>query len=47
LPLFFSIFYIYLIHTLALLFAELSGFGWKKMILKDWVTESSALKGFG
>jgi len=47
LPLFFSIFYIYLIHTLALLFAELSRFGWKKMILKDWVTDSPALKGFG
>ena len=46
-PFFFYILHIYLIHILALLFAELSGFGWEKMIIKDWVTEVPSLKGFG
>lgn len=46
-PFFYYILHIYLIHTLALVFAELSGFGWEIMILKDWVTEVPALKGYG
>ncbi|SFZ93953.1 Uncharacterized membrane protein [Flaviramulus basaltis] len=46
-PFFYYIIHIYLIHVLALLYAELSGFGWGKMILKDWVTEAPSLKGFG
>ncbi|WP_396171834.1 DUF1624 domain-containing protein [Flavobacterium sp.] len=46
-PFFYYILHIYLIHLLALLFAELSGFGWRIMILQDWVTETPALKGFG
>lgn len=46
-PFFYYIIHIYLIHLIALLFAELSGFGWRIMILQDWVTESPSLKGYG
>ncbi|MGL2964469.1 DUF1624 domain-containing protein [Flavobacterium sp. RSB2_4_14] len=46
-PFFYYILHLYLIHLVALLFAELSGFGWQKMILADWMTEVPALKGFG
>jgi uncharacterized membrane protein len=46
-PFFYYILHIYLIHILALVLAELSGFGWEIMILKDWVTEVPALKGYG
>ena len=46
-PFFYYILHIYLIHLIALLFAELSGFGWRLLILKDWVTETPALKGYG
>jgi uncharacterized membrane protein len=46
-PFFYYILHLYLIHIAALLFAELTGFGWQKMILEDWVTEIPALKGFG
>lgn len=46
-PFFYYILHLYLIHLIALIFAELSGFGWETMILEDWVTESPTLKGFG
>ena len=46
-PFFYYILHIYLIHILALVLAELSGFGWQIMILKDWVTEVPELKGYG
>ena len=46
-PFFFYIIHIYVIHVFALLLAELSGFGWEIMILKDWVSEAPALKGYG
>lgn len=46
-PFFYYILHIYLIHLVALLFAELSGFGWQIMLLPDWVTEMSTLKGYG
>ena len=46
-PFFYYILHLYLIHLVALLFAELSGFGWQSMILEDWMTEVPALKGFG
>ena len=46
-PFFYYILHLYLIHLVALLFAELSGFGWRLMILQDWVTETPALKGYG
>jgi uncharacterized membrane protein len=46
-PFFYYILHLYVIHLLAMLFAELSGWGWQIMILSDWVTESGALKGYG
>ncbi|NNC50764.1 MAG: DUF1624 domain-containing protein [Flaviramulus sp.] len=46
-PFFYYIIHIYLIHVLALLYSELSGFGWEKMVLKNWVTEDPLLKGYG
>lgn len=46
-PFFYYILHLYLIHLIALLFAELSGFGWRIMILQDWVTETPSLRGYG
>ncbi len=46
-PFFYYILNLYLIYLVALLFAELSGFGWQAMTLQRWVTEVAALKGFG
>ena len=46
-PFFYYILHLYLIHMLALLFAQLSGYGWQSMILEYWVTETPALKGYG
>lgn len=46
-PFFYYILHLYLIHLIALIFAEFSGFGWRSMILHNWVTESPALKGYG
>jgi uncharacterized membrane protein len=46
-PFFYYILHLYLIHLLAFLFAELSGYGWKSMILEFWVTELPRLKGYG
>ena len=36
-PFFYYILHIYVIHVLALVYAELSGFGWEVMILKNWL----------
>ncbi|MES2796483.1 MAG: heparan-alpha-glucosaminide N-acetyltransferase domain-containing protein [Bacteroidota bacterium] len=46
-PFFYYILHLYLIHVIALIFAEFSGFGWRIMILHDWVTETPTLKGYG
>jgi hypothetical protein len=46
-PLFYYILHLYLIHLGALVLAQLSGFGWQKMILTNWITEEPALKGYG
>ena len=46
-PFFFYIIHIYLIHFLALLTAEFTGFGWQKMILPALPFRVEALKGFG
>ena len=47
-PFFFYILHIYFIHLFAMLVAEISGFGWRSMILKDpiWMLPSK-LEGFG
>jgi uncharacterized membrane protein len=46
-PFFYYIIHIYVIHLLAMLFAQLSGYGWKSMVLDNWVTELPGLKGYG
>ena len=46
-PFFFYIIHVYLIHLLALITAELTGFGWQKMILPALPFRVEALKGFG
>lgn len=46
-PFFYYILHLYLIHLIALIFAEFSGFGWRIMILDGWVTETPTLKGYG
>ena len=46
-PFFYYILHLYLIHLLAIIFAELSGYGWQKMIFEDWISESPYLKGYG
>ena len=46
-PFFYYILHLYLIHILALISAELLGFGWQAMILVDWLNVSPILKGYG
>jgi uncharacterized membrane protein len=46
-PFFYYILHLYLIHIVAMLFAQMTGFGWKAMILPEWVTNISILKGYG
>jgi len=46
-PFFYYIIHLYLIHGTALIFAQLSGFGWQKLILPGWITEQPGLKGYG
>jgi len=46
-PFFFYIIHVYLIHFLALIVAELTGFGWQKMILPELPFRVEDLKGFG
>ncbi|MFN8278679.1 MAG: heparan-alpha-glucosaminide N-acetyltransferase domain-containing protein [Saprospiraceae bacterium] len=46
-PFFYYILHLYFIHLLACIVAEYTGFGWKTLILEDWVTESPNLKGYG
>ncbi|MEO8763630.1 MAG: heparan-alpha-glucosaminide N-acetyltransferase domain-containing protein [Ginsengibacter sp.] len=46
-PFFYYIIHIYLIHFIALLAAEFTGFGWQKMILSVFITKVDELKGYG
>ena len=46
-PFFYYILHLYLIHLLAMIFAELSGFGWQLLVLPSWITFVPALKGYG
>lgn len=46
-PFFYYIIHLYVIHTAALILAWLTDFGWQKMIITLWVTETPALQGFG
>ena len=46
-PFFYYIIHIYLIHILAMIAAQLTGFDWHAMILRDWVSGTPALHGYG
>ena len=46
-PFFYYIVHLYLIHFLAMIFAQLSGFGWRSMLLPTWITFAPNLKGYG
>jgi uncharacterized membrane protein len=46
-PFFYYILHLYLIHGLALVAAELTGFGWQSMVLDVHVNGSPQLKGYG
>jgi len=46
-PFFYYIIHVYLIHLFALIAAQVTGFGWKTMILKTPVWFSPDLKGYG
>ncbi|HEY6142916.1 MAG TPA: heparan-alpha-glucosaminide N-acetyltransferase domain-containing protein [Flavobacterium sp.] len=46
-PFFYYILHLYFIHIIAMIFAQLSGFGWQKMILSTWIGFETNLKGYG
>lgn len=46
-PFFYYLIHLYLIHLLAAVFAQLSGFGWKLLVLPDWILETPGMKGYG
>jgi uncharacterized membrane protein len=46
-PFFYYILHLYLIHVLAMLFAQLAGFGWRSMLLPTWISFAPGLKGYG
>ncbi|MCK9404107.1 MAG: heparan-alpha-glucosaminide N-acetyltransferase domain-containing protein [Chitinophagaceae bacterium] len=46
-PFFYYILHLYLIHILAMIFAQASGWGWQKFILSTWVGREPNLKGYG
>jgi uncharacterized membrane protein len=46
-PLFYYVVHLYVIHLLAMLAAEFTGFGWQSMLLQGWVSYEPQLKGYG
>ncbi len=47
-PFFYYIIHIYVVHAIAMLLAQLTGFGWRSMIIfGGWVGDMPALKGYG
>ncbi len=46
-PFFYYILHLYLIHAVAMVAAELTGFGWHSMVLSSMVNSSPELKGYG
>jgi len=46
-PFFYYILHLYLIHIMALLFAQISGWGWQKFILSTWIGFEPNMKGYG
>ena len=46
-PFFYYILHLYLIHILAMIFAELTGFGWQQFILPNWIWFVPGMQGYG
>ena len=46
-PFFYYVLHLYLIHFLAMVVAQFTGYGYQSMLLADWVSAVPALKGFG
>jgi len=46
-PFFYYVLHLFLIHFIAMVFAQLSGFGWEKMIWPDFGMFYPEIKGFG
>ena len=46
-PFFYYIIHLYAIHLAAMVYAQLAGFGWDKLILEGWITELPRMKGYG
>lgn len=46
-PFFYYILHLYLIHIMAMIFAQVSGWGWQKFILSTWVGREPNMKGYG
>ena len=46
-PFFYYVLHIYLIHVLAVIAAQLTGFGWQSMMTDEPVWREEALKGYG
>jgi uncharacterized membrane protein len=46
-PFFYYILHIYLVHLGAMLAAQLTGFGWQKFILPNWISLVDGLQGYG
>jgi len=46
-PFFYYLIHLYIVHLLAVLLARLSGFGWKLLVLPDWILATPAMKGYG
>ena len=46
-PFYYYILHLYLIHILAMLCAQLSGFGWRLFILPNWIGVVPGIKGYG
>lgn len=46
-PFFYYILHLYAIHIAAMIFAQLSGFGWRKFILDTWIGFEPNMAGYG
>lgn len=46
-PFFYYILHLYVIHLFAMALAQWQGFGWRSMILDDWVGAEAQLRGYG
>ncbi len=46
-PFYYYIIHLYLIHIVAMLFSQLSGFGWRLFILPNWIGRVPEMKGYG